>query len=311
MVGGIDLNGDGRSELVIGAPGRDRSGAPNSGAVYVYAGRPRNEMHSGAIADLAMITFLGANSSDNFGAAVAAGDLNGDGQADLFLGAPAWSSSEVDHAGQVAVYYGGGTRQGTYDFYDADLVIYDDDSSAGRAHAGGVIADGCDVNGDGIQDLVIGAPGASSDGVSSRGRVYFVAGVPGGLSGVLPLSEASGSFWGEVADDEAGSTLACVGDVNGDGYEEVLVGASAREGGRGGAYLIYGSPSGWPVVGELGQGTVVFRGEAQGDRAGAGMAGGDLNGDGLAEVLIASPERTIEGQVGAGVVYVLAGARGE
>lgn len=142
-----------------------------------------------------------------------------------------------------------------------------------------------DVNGDGVEDVVLGAVGADG-AVEDMGAVYVFHGP---LSGTVLVSNADATLMGE-GEESAGTSLASTGDVNQDGYADFLVGAY-RYGGLGAesgeAYLVYGPVSGTVSLPDVG---ARFQGDAAGDRAGYAVAGvGDLDSDGYPDFIIGAP----------------------
>ncbi|MBU1708971.1 MAG: integrin alpha, partial [Proteobacteria bacterium] len=141
------------------------------------------------------------------------------------------------------------------------------------------VAGAGDVNGDGFDDMLIGAYGADSE----AGKTYVVYG-----SSVLAdknLSAADATFSGEVAGDKSGNSVSGAGDVNGDGFDDLLIGAYGADSNTGKTYLLYGSSI--LTDKNLSEADVSFSGKAGGDRAGHRVAGaGDVNGDGFDDLLI-------------------------
>ena len=107
------------------------------------------------------------------------------------------------------------------------------------------------------------------------------------------LSDSDASFWGEDANDRSGSSVASEGDVNGDGYDDILIGAPGDDDGGNGAgqtYLIFGKASGWAMDRKLSDSDASFWGEDSNDISGSSVAGvGDVNGDGYDDILVGAP----------------------
>jgi len=259
-----DVNGDGFDDLLIGAPYEG-----GRGVSYLYLGS-RSGWALDESGGAANAFYFGESSHFGSGASVAgAGDVNGDGYADMLIGAPNDNSNQ----GLVYLVLGSANPSSAGLEFASAKFFGEPGSSAGFSVAGAG-----DVNGDGFDDMLIGAPGLITD----QGRTYLVLGSANPTT--LMLSAANAIYLGENNGDNAGTSVAGAGDVNGDGYADILIGAPGyATGGR--AYLVLGSnnPTGLTLFAADG----IATGETSAEDFGGSVAGaGDVNGDGFADLLV-------------------------
>ncbi len=249
------------------------------------------ELHGEAPLDFAAL----AVSSD--------GDLDGDGVDDLLIGA-AGHDGAASNAGVVYVVFD--PPAGEQWLQDAAASFL-----GGEAWewAGADVDIAADVDGDGLDDMLVGAPGKDVSG-----GAYLVLGRVGGWWPATPLADSDGSFLGDGYGDSAGGALAGVGDVDGDGLGDLVIGARGNdEAGleAGAAYLIRGRQAGWAPGAPLADADVTFTGEASGDNAGWDVAAaGDVNEDGLGDFLIGAPESDLGGMASGAAYLILGGGQG-
>jgi FG-GAP repeat/FlgD Ig-like domain len=264
-----DVNGDGFDDLLIGAPFNDAA-AQNAGRAYVYFGGPSPD----ATADL---TLTGELTVDQFGAAVGtAGDLNGDGFADFVVGAPGNDGGGAG-SGRAYVYLGGRVPSAT-----ASMTLTGDPAS----QFGYAVGTAGDINGDGFADLLVGANVADIAGTNS-GAVFVYEGGPR-LDDTADLT-----LLGAHAGDNFGSAVSTAGDVNGDGYSDLIVGAfaNAAQGfSSGRAYVYYGGTAPDPFA------ALTLTAATAGEDFGFAVSGaGDVNGDGFADVIVGAIFNDVNG----------------
>ena len=192
------------------------------------------------------------------------------------------------------------------------------DGTAAGDNSGRAVSSAGDVNGDGFEDLLIGARGASPNGGGS-GSTYVVFGRSGGFTSSVDLSALDGTdgfrLDGAVADDRSGHAVSGAGDVNGDGFGDLIVGAYLADPNgdtsAGSSYVVFGHSGAFASVIDLSglDGTTGFRldGEMPGDQFGFSVSdAGDVNGDGLGDVIIGARLADVNAS-GSGSSYVLFG----
>ena len=248
------------------------------------------------------------------------GDLNGDGIAEVAVGA-AGDDDKAAEAGRIYVLLGEPTPGSSVGLADGVLGQVDtwiiDGVNAGDM-AGFAIAGSTDMNGDGLGELLIGAPGMARGAAADAGTAFVAFGpaVGGGLDLNDLLTSGSGDGFairGQAAGDMAGYSLLSLGDINGDGVSEVLVGAPGQDAGgtdAGAAYVVWGKAGDAPVLlSNVAAGTGGFKitGAGSGDAAGSVLGvSGDQNGDGRAEILIGVADYN-DSAPNQGAVYVVFG----
>jgi len=281
-----DVNKDGYDDVIVGAVGNDDGGS-DAGEAYVYHGSTSG---LGSIPDW---SDRGEAVDDGYGKSVAsAGDVNGDGYDDVIVGAEGNDDGGSD-AGEAYVYHGSSSGL-------SSSPDWDEQGAAGD-YFGSIVSSAGDVNGDGFDDVIIGAP-FNSDAGSETGKVYGYYGSSSGLSSTpdwSDLGEANGDYFGEV--------VATAGDVNGDGYDDVIIGARENDDGPGDtagkSYVYHGSATGLSTNPDWTE-----KGEADGDQFGFYVSSaGDVNEDGFDDVIIGAPYND-DGGLLSGKAYIYMGS---
>jgi hypothetical protein len=285
LSGAGDVDADGYADMVVASPGTQ----VNTGTVFLIRGRATPTDATLSAADA---VYTGETAGDFAGNSVSgAGDVNADGYADLLIGVPCESGC----AGGAWILLGSATPTST-PLSGADAWL---DGGGAYPMAGASVAGVGDTNGDGFDDVVVGAP--SEDASSSHsGAAGLVLGSASPIG--LALDDADAGYFGETEGDRAGSAVAGAGDVDGDGLDDLLVGAPYADDDAGAAWLVLGSAE--PSSRGLGGADARYAGVAEGDLAGWSVASaGDTNGDGLADILIGAPEHA-----GTGVAFLVLGS---
>lgn len=304
--GAGDVNGDGYDDFLIGAPYKDYSGDNDVGKVYLFYGMKHGWKKDVSLST-ANATFVGHLDDDRAGRSVSgAGDVNGDGYDDILIGAPD-NDINGDRSGQVYVIFGKSSKM-THSNFRLNSADASYEGELSGDIAGFAISDAGDVNNDGYDDFVIGAPHAeryTSDRV--KGKVYLIYGMKTGWKMNTDLSKANASFWGSKNLGKSGYSVSGAGDVNADGYDDFLAGEPFRPGG-GRFYLFLGGNSSWIRDGYMYHSDTAFNESTYSyDNIGISLSGlGDINGDGFDD-FIAGADEDDDGGTDAGKCFIIHG----
>jgi len=337
-----DINGDGIDDLLIGAPyAYTYNNSDYAGATYVIfgeSGATRSDIDLQNLDSYDGFKIEGAYDGDLSGWSVSsAGDVNGDGIDDLLIGAPYAYSYYYYYDPYSGPYYYSYYRGATYVIFGksgatrADIDLSSLDTADGFRiegvddydGAGGSVSSAGDVNGDGIDDLLIGAPYAYAYASTyDAGSTYVIFGKSGATRADIDLSslDTADGFKIEGADDNdySGWSVSSAGDVNGDGIDDMLIGAynadpSSRNS-AGSSYFILGESGATRSDIDLSNLDTAdgFRidGAADDDNSGWSVSSaGDVNGDGIDDMLIGARYADPSSTDGAGSTYVIFGKR--
>jgi hypothetical protein len=291
VAGAGDVNGDGFADIIVGAYAYD-NGLSAEGSAFLYLGGP------GSFNTTVDGTIAFTQDSANFGWSVAgAGDVNGDGYADIVVGARNYDNGESNEGGAF-IYFGG---PGAFDL-TADATL---EANDGTAQFGRSVAGAGDVNGDGYADVLVGAPnyGTVASGETDEGAAFIYFGGPGAFN-----ATADAQLESNQTGSDFGASVAGAGDVNGDGYADVLIGApnyTNDQSNQGVALLYLGGSGAFNQTADD-----LLHVPLANSAFGASVAGaGDVNGDGYADIVVGMP--TPEGTpLLGGIVFVYYGGAG-
>jgi Ca2+-binding RTX toxin-like protein len=343
-----DVNGDGFDDLIVGAPDGDYYHLHAGEAYVVFGGDDslgtadgtgRSVLDLGTLAPADGFIIQGDMARDLTGVSVSsAGDINGDGFDDLIVGAPYGNEGGI-RAGEAYVVFGGADGFGTVDATGRSVIdlttlvpasgfVIQGDTEFD--HAGFSAASAGDVNGDGFDDLIVGAPNGNGD--YAAGEAYVVFGAPNGFGtvdgigrSVIDLttlaSTAGFVIQGDAAGDFTGTSVSSAGDVNGDGFDDLIIGAPAFGYGdprAGEAYVVFGGAGSFGTTDSSGRAVIdlttlipaegfIIKGDAAYDNAGRSVSSaGDVNGDGFDDLIVGAYYSS-DGGFHAGDAYVVFG----
>ncbi|MGC9394760.1 MAG: integrin alpha [Anaerolineae bacterium] len=269
-----DVNGDTYDDVIVGASGYS-NGEDLGGMIYVFLGA------SSGLTTTPVFTADGNQTSALFGYSVGmAGDVNGDTYDDILVGAPGYNISGTLDAGAVFIFYG--ATDGISTTYTA---IYGDQSNARYGHA---VSTAGDVNGDGYDDILVGAPLYDTETLDSAGAAFVYL---GSATGVITTPHRQ--LYGDGVGAQFGAAVGAVGYANEDGYADVIIGAphaTYDQDDEGAAFVYLGSSSGLST-------SYVWRGEGNKNEPGYGSAAGsagNVDGDDFVDVIVGAPDYKTE-----------------
>ena len=280
-----DVNGDGYSDVIVGAPVYD-NGQTDEGVAFVYHGSATG------INTTAAATVESNQASAQMGVSVAsAGDVNGDGYSDVIVGANGYDNGQTNE-GAAFVYHGSASGIST----TAAAMVESNQVSANMGYS---VASAGDVNGDGYSDVIVGAYWYDN-GQTDEGAAFVYHGSPTGIN-----TTAAAFVESNQVNAFMGSSVASAGDVNGDGYSDVIVGAFNYDNGQtdeGAAFVYHGSASGISTTAAA----MVESNQASAWMGYSVASAGDVNGDGYSDVIVGAHQYD-NGQTDEGAAFVFMG----
>lgn len=325
--GAGDFNHDGRNDLIIGAPELVISrGGFDAGRSYIVFGSSSafaNPFNLSNLNGLNGNRINGESAADFSGTSVSfAGDINNDGIDDVIIGAPAFNANGFDSGRSYVVF---GSASGINDPFALSTLSGSNgftlDGESGNDRSGFSVSRAGDINGDGIDDLIIGAPDAESNSTSRTGKSYVVFGSSSAFPNPLQLRNLNSlngfAINGESENDLSGFSVSHAGDFNADGIDDLIIGAvNANPNGNsnaGKSYVVFGSDSGLASPLNLdtinGLNGIVLNGESSGDYSGRAVShAGDINGDGIDDLIIGAPGVDYDTKYDTGRSYIVFGS---
>ncbi|MEM8832106.1 MAG: integrin alpha, partial [Cyanobacteria bacterium P01_G01_bin.19] len=321
-----DVNADGIDDLIIGAGFANPSGNLSAGESYVVFGKDSSFDSSLDLSSLDGTNGFTINGIDRFDGSSrsvsSAGDINADGIDDLIIGAAGADPNGNRAAGESYVVFGKDSS------FTSSLDLSSLDGTNGFTIngidrgdlSGRSVSSAGDINADGIDDLIIGALGADPNGNLSAGESYVVFGKDSSFDSSLDLSSLDGTngftINGIDRDDLSGGSVSSAGDINADGIDDLIIGAAggnpSGNADAGESYVVFGKDNSFDSSLDLssldGTNGFTINGIDRFDSSGYAISSaGDINADGIDDLIIGASGADPSGKAHAGESYVIFG----
>lgn len=292
-----DINGDGFSDIIVGASARNAGSGANQGQAYVFYGSESPApIRSATTADM---TLTGEAGGDFFGVNTNSLDINGDGFEDVLIGAKGHNAGGGINQGRAYIFFGNSTSSGATGAGAANVIL----TGVTGSDKFGISVGGGDFNNDGYDDALIGAIGVA--GGADQGAAYIFLGSPTPAAAISATS-ANTTLSGETPMDFFGQSVSS-GDINGDGFDDALVGAIGLSGAtnNGGVYVFFGASTLLSSInGSVAH--VKITGTSGSDQLGGSIATGDYNNDGFDDIFTGA--EGFSGALSNGQIYIFNGS---
>ncbi|MDA8561475.1 FG-GAP-like repeat-containing protein, partial [Nitrospinae bacterium] len=292
-----DFNGDGKDDVIVGADKDDNNSAADSGSAFIFFGGITGTKRADADAD---VILNGESANDGFGSQVAsAGDFNGDGKDDVIVGVRSDDNNSESESGSAFIFFGGITGTKRADA-DADVIL---NGQRRNDFFGSCVASAGDFNGDGKDDVIVGALGDDNNSESGSGSAFIFF---GGITGTKRAdADADVILNGQSQLNGFGRECSSAGDFNGDGKDDVIVGARGDDNNgdnSGSAFIFFGGITGTKRADA--DADVILNGESANDQFGISVSAGDFNGDGARDVIVGADNDDNNSVSGSGSAFI-------
>lgn len=310
-----DVNGDDIDDIIVSATNAEIAGKSNTGCVYIIYGSINPPLAINVLSlQLAGVVVCGKNTDDKLGFSVSdVGDFNGDGFSDVIVGAPYYSGNGEYHAGEAYIILGDSDLPAEIDLSDVDSHIITIRLNQQNAMLGYDVSSAGDINNDGFDDVIVSANSFSVSGRNFCGRCFIIYGSENPPS-EIDLGESGSNYFsvtGKCSYDYLGTKISNSGDVNNDGYDDILLATTYNYSnevylllGRNDAFSDIDLEYSYPFIKTI---KIDYDDMEQYSIIGMSVAN-DINKDGFDDIMISLPYLSYEGFTKNGEVFVLNGS---